>query len=464
MHNFFLLFRAMARRVLPRAARARLYGLYFLLEAKLLHPLFGVWRRRFCPKLADVQARTVHGTGPILLVNDALSWGGVERQIVYTLIGLKDRFPQGIGLLCLRLGTTPDHDFYLSELSGRITPLRNISVYDEALRVLAHHLPPDRKASIDSCLSWLPKDAQIEIYRFLAEFLTIRPSVVHAWQDSTSIHAGFAALLAGVPKIIIAGRNVAPINFNYYRAYMREAYRDLADCKRLVMINNSRVGADSYAAFLKVNAQRFQVVRNGIPATASLPPAPAEVTTLRLKLGIPPEARVVGAIFRLYAEKDPLTWIRAAAAIAEKKPNIYFVIFGTGPLRDEAMAEAAALGLADRVRLPGTIDRPALALALFDVFMLTSIFEGTPNVVIEASMAKVPVVACNAGGTAEAIDDGKTGFLVPVGDHAALATRVLTVLEDEPLRRRLGEEGPAFIARRFGLQRMLDETERLYTR
>ncbi len=154
--------------------------------------------------------------------------------------------------------------------------------------------------------------------------------------------------------------------------------------------------------------------------------------------------------------------MEAAARAAKALPDAHFVVFGTGPMREQMLARAAALGFAKRLHLPGTTDAPGAALSAMDVFMLASGMEGTPNVVLEASLIGLPIVATDAGGTAETIDEGVTGFVVPQDDAALLGDRVTQVLRDPSFRSRAAEAGPAFIRARYGLERMIAETAALY--
>ncbi len=131
-------------------------------------------------------------------------------------------------------------------------------------------------------------------------------------------------------------------------------------------------------------------------------------------------------------------------------------------MREQMLARAAALGFAKRLHLPGTTDAPGAALSAMDVFMLASGMEGTPNVVLEASLIGLPIVATDAGGTAETIDEGVTGFVVPQDDAALLGDRVTQVLRDPSFRSGAAEAGPAFIRARYGLERMIAETAALY--
>jgi glycosyltransferase involved in cell wall biosynthesis len=105
-----------------------------------------------------------------------------------------------------------------------------------------------------------------------------------------------------------------------------------------------------------------------------------------------------------------------------------------------------------------------LIYGALDVFLMTSRFEGTPNVLIEAQAAGVPAVAPNVGGTSEALLDGITGTVVGNRRASNLAGAVLQILDDPGWRERAAIHGPAFVSKRFGHQRMIDETIAAYDR
>ena len=184
----------------------------------------------------------------------------------------------------------------------------------------------------------------------------------------------------------------------------------------------------------------------------------AAVAASRSRLGIPADAPVVGSIFRLNEEKRPFLWIETAREVAELRPDCHFVIFGAGPMRAKVHVAAGSSGLGGNLHCPGTIADTALGLSLLDLFLLTSRAEGTPNVVLEASALGIPVVATEAGGTREAIDEGVTGYLVEPAEPAVIAKRIAQVLQAADWRARVQAAGPAFVARRFGLDRMISET------
>ena len=313
-----------------------------------------------------------------------------------------------------------------------------------------------------AAIKWMPQHVQAEVLRFAAEFASLKPSVVHAWQDATNIAAGYGAWLVGVPRILVSSRNLAPTNFAYFRPYMLYAYREIASCTPIIMINNSEAGAQDYARWLGVPFDRFVVKRNGIDTAAMKRPPSHAITGLRTKLCIPADAKIVGSIFRFYAEKQPLLWVETAARLSKHRADCHFVIFGEGPLQSEAKILARRSGIADRLHFPGNIEDSELGLSLFDVFLLTSKFEGTPNVVIEATLLGIPVVATDVGGTREAIAENITGLVAGGADPDELAAHVLEILDDPTWSARVRSKGRDFVEQRFGLTRMLNETVALY--
>ena len=243
---------------------------------------------------------------------------------------------------------------------------------------------------------------------------------------------------------------------------MADAYRALSEVPSVQLVNNSLAGAMDYAAWLGIPVDKYIVKRNGIDENKFKKASPTACAELRSRLGIPNGAFLVGGMFRLYEEKRPFLWVEAAALVAAKRHDVHFVIFGVGPLQEEVNNAVSRGGLSERFHLPGTMTDAALAISSMDVFVLTSMFEGLPNVVLEAQLLGVPVVATEAGGTREAIDIGKTGWLISEAKPDLIADRILAVLQDHEWRRAASAAGPEFIQERFGLKRMIDETVALY--
>src|SRR4029077_20181229 len=127
----------------------------------------------------------------------------------YTLLGLAERKEAPAGLLCLRLGDSPEYDFHLPALRNFSGLVRNVIGIREARHRLNALLTPAHVRSIEDAIAWMPGDVVKEILRFAGDFAMLKSDVVHAWQDSTNIAAGYAARLLGIPRTILSSRNVA---------------------------------------------------------------------------------------------------------------------------------------------------------------------------------------------------------------------------------------------------------------
>lgn len=396
----------------------------------------------------------------IVLANSSLTWGGAERQVIYTLQGLSRARVESVALVCIHLTERPEHAFYQGHLTVgdvEVSQLRPDVDSDTILEGVR-----DRAHLITRYLDQFPSDIADVAFRYVLEFLTRRPAVVHAWQDYCSITAGLAALMVGVPRIVVAGRNLNPTNFDLYRPCMPDIYKVLIKSGRVTFINNSAAGAADYAKWLGLPCRRVKVIRNGIDTDSVRRADDAAVSDYRAQLGIPQRVPVVGGVFRLYPEKRPELWVEAMAHVAKARPDAHFLLVGAGPHADRVRERATSLGIVDRLRMPGTTKDVAVPLSLMDVFVLTSFGEGTPNVLIEAGLLGVPIVATDAGGTRETFDHGRTGWLVEIPDATIIAERVLYVLGNPEWAKQAAILAPEFVRERFGLERMIKETLAVY--
>ncbi|MCG2684014.1 MAG: glycosyltransferase [Planctomycetales bacterium] len=165
---------------------------------------------------------------------------------------------------------------------------------------------------------------------------------------------------------------------------------------------------------------------------------------------------IVGAAGRLSPEKGFGVLVDAAAIVLGSGVrgqgsgiNVGFVLFGDGPLRESLERQIAARGLEGKFILAGFRSDLDQFLPHLDLMVLPSFSEGLPNVALESLAAGVPVVATAVGGTPEVIEDGRTGYLVPPGDPAALADRIISTLSDRTLRSNFAAAGRDRVARRF---------------
>jgi hypothetical protein len=165
---------------------------------------------------------------------------------------------------------------------------------------------------------------------------------------------------------------------------------------------------------------------------------------------------------RFAPEKDPDLWLDTAATIAAARPDVRFMLAGYGALADRIADRIKELDLSGRFVLPGASIDVGELYACMDVFLMTSRFEGTPNTLVEAQAAGIPVVAPDIGGISGTMMDGLTGILTPTRAASQLADAVLRILNDATWPARTARHSRRFVATRFNWQRNVDETIRLY--
>jgi glycosyltransferase involved in cell wall biosynthesis len=212
-----------------------------------------------------------------------------------------------------------------------------------------------------------------------------------------------------------------------------------------------------------VSSDKIVVIKNGIECESYQNPLERENQQAHKKreLGIGNEP-VVGTITRFYKQKDVQTFLYAISDVIRDYPNLRCLIVGDGKQRRELEGLRSRLALHKNVTFLGYREDAREILDLFQIFVLSSLWEGLPLVVLEAMAGSKPVIATRVAGTAEAVVDGKTGILVPLRDSKRLAESIKTLLKDQKLAQKMGEAGRRRVHRHFRGERMVDETEKLY--
>jgi glycosyltransferase involved in cell wall biosynthesis len=160
--------------------------------------------------------------------------------------------------------------------------------------------------------------------------------------------------------------------------------------------------------------------------------------------------------------KDHPTFLRAAARVRDCAPGARFIIAGEGELTEAMRELAKELGLERETFFIGRVERVAELLAASDVCVLSSKAEGFSNSILEYMAASRPVVVTDVGGAREAAIDKETGFIVPPGDPAAMASRIVELLSEPDLARAMGERGRERVEQVFSCRAQLERTENLY--
>lgn len=277
----------------------------------------------------------------------------------------------------------------------------------------------------------------------------VRPDLVAAHTAKAGALARLAAAPLGLPVTYTPhgwafDEGVPPDEARRYRRLERILARmpgtviDVSRYERDLALRNG-VGRPS----------QHLVIHNGIPDV------PAR---LHAEPGRAPPRIVMVARFE--PQKDHPTLLRALACLTDVRWEVNLV--GAGPRLPEMRRLAADLGLDGRIRFLGATDDVPAVLADGQVFVLSTNWESFPLSVLEAMRAGLPVVASDVGGIAEAVSPGVTGWLVPRGDHRALAARLRGLLTDAPLRRRVGQAGRRAYEQSFTADVMLERVTCLY--
>lgn len=186
-----------------------------------------------------------------------------------------------------------------------------------------------------------------------------------------------------------------------------------------------------------------------IPNPVNVPVFSEEVPEISL------ESPSVVAMGRLHRQKGFATLIEAMAIVHRSDPSVHLTILGEGGLREDLENLRDRLGLRAVVHLPGRVKRPYDVLKQAQVFVLSSVTEGFPNVLSEAMAVGLPVVATDCpSGPAELIRSGHNGLLVPVGDPEALASAILRFLKDREFSHAAGRQASTIVDR-FSLESVL---------
>jgi glycosyltransferase involved in cell wall biosynthesis len=282
-----------------------------------------------------------------------------------------------------------------------------------------------------------------------------RISLIHAHEFYMAAVGAAVSRLTGIPLLVtVHGKGYYPDKRRrrlLYRLIAAQATRTVAVCRDL---------AEFFCRTTGTPASRVEVVYNGIDVE-SLAGVPRD-RELLAGVGIPLSAPVVGAVGNLYPVKGHAHLLRAMPAVVAGRPDAHLVVLGRGALHDPLLAEAATLGLSDRVHLLGHREDVARWVAAIDVFVLPSLSEGLPLSLLEAMAAGRPVVVTAVGGVPEVVQDAVTGFVVPPASPGALASRILALLRDTALSAVMGAAGQTRVRERFSVERMAGDYRAMY--
>lgn len=292
----------------------------------------------------------------------------------------------------------------------------------------------------------------------LFEWLRSNPvDILHTYLFGFHLFAGLPARLAGVPVILSSRRGRAVTHWQKRRERWLDHLGNLF-VDRVVCC--SRESAQWTLEHEKIQPDKVVTIHNGIDESWFSPRPPS--LAIRRQIGIPDDALLVGTVANFSPEKGYPDLIAAAASVLKINPRTWFLLVGAGPLQEEIRRRAGSIPEHGRIVFAGYRSDVGDLVNAMDIFVLASVIEGFPNVLLESMAMARPVVATRVGGIPELIDSGENGLLVPPRDAEALAQAILSLIADRDRAARMGIQAREKIKKSFSRDRMVDQYEALY--
>jgi L-malate glycosyltransferase len=362
-----------------------------------------------------------------------LAQGGSERQAVQ-LAGLMKQ----CGRYDVQLATL-DANGVLREEAGQLG-FQNIPAYP-----------------LTSFYDW---NMAAQVRRCASHLRASKVSVIHTHDFYSNIFGMIAGTLARVPVRIASRREVGGMRSPAQQWVERRAY----GLAHAIVANSEAVRMQLLRE--GISESKTKVIYNGLDLARLSGARQKSRKDMLAGLGLPDSERyqIVTIVANLRHDvKDHPTFLRAAELVKREVPETCFVLAGEGELLEPMRRLAFQLGLQDRTFFVGRCLQIAELLAVSDVCVLSSKFEGFSNAILEYMAAGRPVVATDVGGAREAVIDGETGYLVAAGDVAGMASRIVRLLQNHELRQSLGETGQRIVEQKFSTDAQLRKTEELYS-
>jgi glycosyltransferase involved in cell wall biosynthesis len=210
-----------------------------------------------------------------------------------------------------------------------------------------------------------------------------------------------------------------------------------------------------------IPAAKITVIRTAA-ALRRFSPDPCRTQSLKRSLDFAEDDPLLALVGRLEPQKGHKVLIEALPSVLREFPRVCVVFLGEGSLRAELETLVAERGLSHQVRFAGYQTNIEDWLAVTDLSVLPSFYEGLPMSAIESLAMGCPMVATAVDGTPEVVMDGKTGLLVPPGDPARLAEAICEMLRHPQRAREMGRAGREFVFEQLSVERLVQSTQTLY--
>jgi sugar transferase (PEP-CTERM/EpsH1 system associated) len=269
---------------------------------------------------------------------------------------------------------------------------------------------------------------------------------------------GFIAAKIARTPVLLYGNGGRSFPEKRHRAWVERLFSRFTD---LITVNSDDLKSDMVSQ-IGIKPDKILVLDNGVDVQRFNRSEPLDRMKVMKSIGLHGEEQVIGTVGRLSAPKDYKTLLRAFTKVNGALPSSRLMIIGDGPLRSELESYASSLLIQDNVLFLGNRNDVAELYPLMNVFVLTSIFEGFSNVIVEAMASSLPVVATNVGANRRILIDGVTGYLTPVGDNDLISEKIIHLLQSPREALEMGRRGRERVKDQFSLEMMVERYESCY--
>jgi len=354
--------------------------------------------------------------------------GGAEKILYHTVTGL-------------------DYNQY----SVSIFTLKEKGVTAKELEKLGIEVHCLHMANKEGFMGWLI--STITLLKLFSYLRRLKPTIIHSFLFRANILARLAGYLTGVP-IIISSIRVMGGGKRYFH-YLERMTSFMVDHYITVSKNVKKYIVDKS----KISVNKISVIYNGVKVRDR---NSLKLQNVKLPFDIKPEDKILITVGRLHKQKGHYYLIHAILKVGKEVSNIKLLIIGEGEEENNLKNLTESLDLTDKVIFMGVRFDVESIISTAKLFVLPSLWEGMPNVLLEAMAAEKPVVATEVGGVAELVINGETGLLVPSRDSGALASAIIDLLQNDLKAKRMGRNGRIRVEKKFNISKTLKETENLY--
>ena len=311
-------------------------------------------------------------------------------------------------------------------------------------------------------LSYESQSKLDRIPRLVKDLVRKQPLIVHGWNFHMNPYANFCGRIAGVPVRIGSVRE----HPSYWANSIFLKFSAVYGLNALIFNSNT-----AYSFFkekiqwpMKFLLPKGFVINNGIEEQQDKNKDKLAKELLNVGISLPEDRKIVKiiGIGRLDANKNWSLLVKSCEHLSALGMNFIAVIFGEGPEKNNLLDQIKHAKLQEKLILAGSIPKTSRFLPLFDLLCSCSNSEGMPNTIMEASLAGLPVLATNAGGTNEVVDDYQTGILVEQNNLREFQEKLFYLASNEEERIKMGLSGQEKIRNKFSSESMVRKTVEVY--